>query len=133
MIDVVLDYIEAINKADLNRLYFLMSNDYQFIDAHNNYVEGKDNMMQSWIGYFSMFPDYCIEVNEILQKDTLVCILGYAGGTYKNLRNKENSNYWRIPAAWSAIVENNKIKHWQVYADNIIVMDIINRNIKNGL
>jgi len=52
----------------------------------------------------------------------------YASGTYKGIHNESNNNYWRIPAAWKAIVTDNKIKQWQVYADNIIVADIMNRN-----
>lgn len=124
--ELILKYIEGINTANIDLLYSLMSEDHQFIDAHDNRVIGKENMKNAWIGYFSMFPDYKIEVNDIIQKDSLFCILGYAGGTYKGLSNSENSNYWRVPAAWTATVANNQIKHWQVYADNIIVMDIIN-------
>jgi hypothetical protein len=43
------------------------------------------------------------------------------------------NNHWRIPAAWKAIIKDNKINHWQVYADNIIVMEIIKRNKKKRL
>ncbi len=126
-INIALAYINAINTANIDELYILMTEDHLFIDAHNNNVKGKEDMKQSWIDYFIMFPDYKIEVADILQKQDLVCILGYASGTYKNLKNKENSNYWRIPAAWTAIIRGNQVKQWQVYADNIIVMDIINR------
>ena len=55
-------------------------------------------------------------------------MFGYASGTYKNLIEEDNRNHWRIPAAWRAIVTDDHIKSWQVYCDNIIVMDIINRN-----
>lgn len=127
-IELTLDYVNAINIANVDKLYTLMANDHLFIDAHGNKVAGKQNMKQSWIGYFAMFPDYKIEVNEILQKDSLVCILGYASGTYKNQKNDENNNYWRIPAAWTAIIKDNHVKQWQVYADNMAVIDIINRN-----
>lgn len=126
-IDIALAYINAINTANISELYKLMTEDHLFIDAHDNNVIGKEDMKQSWIDYFIMFPDYKIEIADILQKEDLVCILGYASGTYKNLKNKENSNYWRIPAAWTAIIKDNHIKQWQVYADNIIVIDIINR------
>lgn len=126
-VNITLNYIKAINTADINELYKLMSIDHLFIDAHDNNVRGKENMIQSWRDYFVMFPDYKIEVKDILQKDDLVCILGYASGTYKNLKNKENSNYWRIPAVWTAVIKDDQIKQWQVYADNIIVTDIINR------
>jgi ketosteroid isomerase-like protein len=94
---------------------------------------GKDNMRQGWIGYFALFPDYKIEINEILEKGSLICMFGYASGTYKNLINEDNSNHWRIPAAWRAIVKDEQIKLWQVYTDNIIVMDIIKKTNKNGV
>ena len=126
-IDITLDQINAINAANINELYNLMTEDHLFIDTHDNNVIGRKNMKRSWIDYFVMFPDYKIEVKEILQKEDLVCIFGYASGTCKNLRNKENSNYWRVPAVWTAIIKDNLVKQWQVYADNIMVMDIINR------
>jgi len=42
---------------------------------------------------------------------------------------ENNTNYWRIPAAWRAIIRNNQVLTWQVYADNIIVMEILKRNV----
>ena len=125
---LILDFVDAINCANVDKIYDLLTIDHLFIDSQDNKTLGRDVMRQAWLGYFSLFPDYKIEIIEILEKDSLVCILGYASGTYKNLTNENNSNHWRIPAAWSAIVEDNHIKKWQVYADNLIVMDIINRN-----
>lgn len=125
---IALEYINAINRKDITALCSLMSIDHLFIDAHDNRIVGKDTMRQSWIDYFAMFPDYTIGIDEILEKDNLICFLGYASGTYRNLKNEQNSNYWKIPAAWTAIVRDNQVKQWQVYADNIIVTDIINRN-----
>jgi ketosteroid isomerase-like protein len=125
---VVLDFVEAINNGNVDKIYDLMTENHLFIDSQDNRVKGKENMKQAWVGYFALFPDYKIEINEILEKDSLICILGYASATYKNLKNENNSNYWRIPATWTAIVENNQIKVWQVYADNSMVLDIINRN-----
>jgi hypothetical protein len=125
---VVLDFVNAINNIDIDRINRLMSENHLFIDSQDNRMNGKEKMKQAWIAYFAMFPDYKIEINEVFEKDSLICILGYASGTYRNIQNENNSNYWRIPAAWKAIVADNKIKQWQVYADNIIVADIINRN-----
>ena len=125
---VVLDFINAINSADVERIYLLMTDSHLFIDSQDNRMNGKENMKQAWTEYFALFPDYKIEINEIVEKDSMVCILGYASGTYKGMENENRSNYWRIPAAWSAIVLGNRIKQWQVYADNLIVADIINSN-----
>jgi hypothetical protein len=130
--NIVLDFVDAINSADVDTIYNLMAEGHLFIDSQDNRVIGKENMKQAWIGYFALFPDYKIEIKEILEKDSLFCILGYASGTYKNLKNENNSNYWRIPAAWTATVKDNQIKVWQVYADNSIVLEIINKTNKNS-
>lgn len=127
-VNIVLDFINAINSSDVDRICSLMAENHLFIDSQDNRMSGKENMKQAWTLYFAMFPDYKIEINEIVEKDTLFCVLGYASGTYKGIKKGNNSNYWRIPAAWTAIVLDNKIKRWQVYADNLIVADIINRN-----
>ena len=123
-----MNFIDAINKSNVEGILNLISEDHVFIDSQDNKLTGKDNLKQAWTGYFELFPDYKIKINEVFEKDSLICMLGYASGTYKNIKNKNNSNYWRIPAAWSAVIENNKVKKWQVYSDNIIVMNIINQN-----
>ena len=125
---VVFDFADAISNADVDKIYSLMTHDHLFIDSQDNKMEGRENMKQAWTEYFKWFPDYKIEIEEIYQKDATFCMLGHASGTYKNLHDNDNSNYWRVPAAWKAIITDNQVKHWQVYADNIIVMDIINRN-----
>lgn len=125
--NVICNYIDAVNRADVDELYALMSDDYLFIDAHDNHVYGKDAMRESWTGYFAMFPDYRIEVEEIFMKGSSACLLGYASGTYRGLKDDAGSNYWRIPAAWKVAAANGQVAFWQVFADNIIVMDIINR------
>ena len=125
---IVLEFIDAINEADIVKICNLMSDDHLFIDSQGYRVTGKNNMELGWIEYFKLFPDYKIEIEDTFEKSELVCLLGYASGTYRNLQNETNSNHWRIPTAWKAIVYKNQIKQWQVYADNIIVMDIINSN-----
>lgn len=125
---IVVDFIDAINNSDIDMILNLMSEDHVFTDSQDNKLTGKEKLRQAWIGYFELFPDYKIEINELLEKDSLVCILGYASGTYLNIKNENNTNYWRIPAAWKAIIRNNQVLSWQVYADNIIVMEIMNKN-----
>jgi hypothetical protein len=93
---VVLDFIDAINSANIRSILDLMTDDHVFIDSQGNKATGKDILEQAWIGYFGLFPDYSIEIKDTLEKDSLICILGFASGTYKNLHNTENSNHWRI-------------------------------------
>ncbi len=126
---VVLDFIESINSADIDGLYNLMSTDHVFVDSRGNKMVGNDNMKSAWTAYFDLFPDYKIEITDTLQNDSIVVLLGYASGTYiSNNKNVDNTNHWKIPASWKAIVVDEKIKHWQVYADNSVVLEILNRN-----
>jgi len=126
---VVLDFVEAINNSDVDGILNLMPENHVFTDSHGNKLTGKEKLKQAWIGYFRLFPDYKIEINEVLEKDALVCILGYASGTYLNMKNENNSNHWRVPAAWRATIKNSQVFTWQVYTDNMIVMEIMNRNV----
>jgi putative acetyltransferase len=130
---VILDFVDAINHADTERMVGLMTDDHIFVDSRDNALSGKDNLKQAWKFYFELFPDYTIEITGMLQNKSHFCMYGYTSGTYKNLKNADNSNYWRIPAAWNAIIDNNRIKFWQVYADNGIVMDIVNRNHQTAI
>lgn len=126
---IALDFIESINSAAIDRLYDLMSNDHVFIDSQGNSTTGKDNMKKAWQGYFELFPDYKIEITDTLQNDSILVLLGYASGTYKtNTKKGDTTNHWKVPAAWKAIVVDQKIKHWQVYADNSVVIEIVNKN-----
>lgn len=126
---IVLDFIESINSANIDRLYNLMSNDHEFIDSRGNSMVGNDNMKKAWTGYFDLFPDYKVEITETLQNDSIIVLLGYASGTYKSTnKNVVNNNHWKIPASWKAIVVDEKIKLWQVYADNSVVIEIVNKN-----
>jgi ketosteroid isomerase-like protein len=126
--ETVLKFVEAINNANIDELEKLMSDDHVFVDAGDGKYEGKENMKQAWITYFGMFPDYRIEVVEVTEGDSIVGIFGYASGTYKGLKNETNSNYFRTPAAWKAIVRDGKIKHWQVYCESKRTDEIVERN-----
>ena len=125
---VVLNFVDAINHADVDKMYELMTEDHLFVDSRDNKTSGREIMKQAWIGYFDLFPDYKIEITGMLQKKSLFCVYGYASGTYKNPKKINNNNHWRIPAAWIATIKNKRIKNWQVYADNGVVVDIVNQN-----
>lgn len=129
---VALDFVEAINAHDADRIVSLMTDNHVFIDAYGN-SESKEAMTQGWPGYFSWFPDYLIEIDDVFESGDTVVLLGYASGTYNGISTPDNKNYWRIPAAWRVIVENNLVKVWQVYADSKIPFDIIGGTEKSNV
>ncbi len=126
--ETVIKFVTAINHAEIDEIENLMSDDHVFVDAGDGRYPGKENMKQGWIGYFKLFPDYQIEIVDIIESDSIIGIFGYASGTYKGLKDERNSNYFRTPAAWKAIVKDRKIKHWQVYCESKPVEEIVAKN-----
>ena len=66
---------------------------------------------------FLMFPDYTIRVETIVGQGELVAVFGSASGTYNGKRGLVPENKFEMPAAWRGVVQNGKVKRWQVYAD----------------
>jgi len=109
-------FIDSINAHDVEALGKLMSDDHRFIDAYGNEVVGKQKMVAGWRGYFELFPDYSIEVNEIFEQGDTFAMFGFASGSFKG---KPDAS-WRLPAAWKAIVKDARVILWQVFADTKI-------------
>ena len=119
-----LAFIDRINAHDVAGLAELMSDDHTFIDAHGNQISGKEKMSAGWRGYFSMFPDYYLEVTEVIEEEGKLAMFGFAGGSFQN----QESESWRLPAAWKAEVKDGRVTLWQVFADTKIPFEIIERN-----
>jgi len=110
-------FIAAINKGDPTVFSELMTEDHTFVDSGGTVESGRSKMAKGWDEYFQMFPDFRIEVECLLQDGNLVAAFGRASGTYNGKRGLVPANRIEMPAAWKAIVEDGKIKFWQVYAD----------------
>jgi uncharacterized protein (TIGR02246 family) len=123
--DVVLAFVEKINAHDVDGLINLMAEDHVLVDSLDNIVRGREKMRKAWEAYFRWFPDYQISIKEIFQNDDAVALLGTARGTYCVDGKLLEKNEWEIPAAWKAVVKNNRLVEWRVYADNSPVMRIM--------
>jgi ketosteroid isomerase-like protein len=110
-------FVAAINQGDPAQLSELMTEDHTFVDSGGTVESGRSKMTRGWNEYFQMFPDYRVEIDCILHDGDLVAAFGKARGTYNGKRGLVTANVIEMPAAWKAIVENGKIKFWQVYAD----------------
>lgn len=126
--EIVSSFIKAINDHNVEKIYNLMSVDHTFIDGYGERYVGRKDMKEGWANYYKLFPDYYIEITDYTENETIIGLFGYAGGTYKNIKDKSNSNYWRTPASWKAIVEDRKIKLWQVFCDYSRLQAIIDKN-----
>lgn len=123
--EIAVLYVQCINAHDVEALFELMADDFQFLDSGGTRLEGKAAMRQAWKGYFDMFPDYHICAEEWFARVDTVAILGWARGTYAVDGALDQANFWQIPAAWKAVVRDGLISLWQVYADNYPVWTII--------
>ena len=115
---IIFEFIEAINSADVERLLELCSEDHVLTDSKDMKISGKENLKPAWTGYFTLFPDYKIEIGKIVEKKSFYCIIGYASAGYQEIPLQKNKTSWRIPVVWTAKVKNNRIVSWQIYADN---------------
>jgi limonene-1,2-epoxide hydrolase len=129
---VVKAFIAAINRRAPSELSGLMTEDHTFVDSSGSIQSGRENMTAGWEEYFRMFPDYKIQVESILQDKAFVAVFGSASGTYNGKRGLVPENRIEMPAAWKAVVENGKIKLWQVYADWTEGSRIINEDKEMG-
>jgi ketosteroid isomerase-like protein len=125
--ETVLAFVKAINDHDIDNIFDLMSDDHVFIDGQGNKQHGRNGMKESWENYYQMFPDYCLEITDVTESDSVIGLFGYASGTYQINNKKTNSNLWKTTAGWKATVENQKIKLWQVYCDYTRLMEIIKK------
>jgi len=111
-------FAEAINAHDVDGLTKLMSSDHVLIDTLGNKFPASA-LRSGWQQYFTMVPDYWIEVDQIVSDGNVIFLCGSAGGTYtpKGWTIKPE-NRWKTPAVWRALIKSGKVAEWQVYCDN---------------
>ncbi len=107
---VIVLFIEAINAHDVALLADLMSENHTFVDASGTQRSGRDTVTSGWRAYHNMFPDYRLHVDSIIQDGPVFAIFGTTSATYRG-------HVLGGPTAWKAVVEQGRVKVWQVYAD----------------
>jgi len=126
-IQVVLEFEKLINAHDPDAICALMTPDGEFVDSLGNRIQGREKLRASWACYFKMVPDYSISHSEIFAEGNTVAVFGPAQGTFSRDGQLRQENFWKTPAAWRAVVKDNKIALWQVYADNEPIREVMRR------
>jgi len=127
-IEAVLHFEQAINLHDPDAICSLMATKGEFIDSLGNRIAGMEKLRAAWEGYFKMVPDYSISHSEILADGNTVAVFGSAQGTFSKDGKTSKENFWSMPAAWRAVVNDGEIAVWQVYADNEPIRAIMRKN-----
>ena len=126
--NVVNQFIRAINENDVEAIFKLMTEDHRFIDSGGQAFEGREEMKQGWMRYFSMVPDYKISISAVFDSENSVVLLGKASGTYTPDGTLKPENKWETPGAWRAVVSGDRVKEWQVYADNDPIREVMRKD-----
>ena len=124
-VETVLEFLDRINRRDVEKLAELMTEDHVFVDSLGQQIRGRAKVRSGWSGYYAICPDYWVSHNEVFQNGNTVAICGEAGGTICANGRLTPERKWRTPAAWLAIVREGMVQKWQVYADNKPVYDIL--------
>jgi ketosteroid isomerase-like protein len=118
-------FIERINAGDVAGLAALMTEDHRFVDSLGNAVTGREAMRQGWVGYFGMVPDYRLVMDDWFCEGSFVVMLGTASGTYSPDGSLKPDHHWTTPTAIRAIIRENQVAEWRVYADNEPIRELM--------
>lgn len=126
-------FVSAINRQDPEALAAQMTPDHRFVDSLGHSAVGREGVMEGWKLYFEMVPDYWLSIDETCCRDSVVVMLGMAGGTYSHAfedvqamglptmmqdGTSREPQRWQTPAAVYVRVNCDKVAEWRVYADN---------------
>ena len=126
-INTVKEYIKRINSHDIKGLLELTDDNASFIDSMGINTTGKYEIHNAWDVLLTFFPDYAVEVKDMISRNGTVAVFGKAMGTLATDGKILEENKFEIPASWTALVKEGKITKWRVYADNEQVRKLISK------
>lgn len=126
-VHLVLEFVDAINARDSKRLAALMTVDHHFTDTLGREHSGVDVMESAWEGYFELFPDYEIEIDEQYAAGEIVYLFGTCSGTLARGGRRDPADHWSIPTAWRATVSDGRVASWRIYGDTTPVQRVMSR------
>lgn len=125
---VFTEFIELINDHAPHELSSRMTEDHILVDALGNKFSGIESATEVWKGYFSIWPDYWIDMEDIISEGEKIYGFGTMSGTHVGHLPGKSQHFFKIPLAIKAIVDGENIKSWQIFADTKKQSDIIRKN-----
>jgi len=110
----VLSFIDCINRADLDGVCVLMSEDHRLVVLDEPPLVGRDANRDAWKGYFSSFPEYVIYPRHISAVGPRVAVVGATTGSHLRLPDEEEL---RLGVIWLAEVHGGVLSSWQIAED----------------
>ena len=123
---IALDFISCINSHDVLGMSRLLAENAEFVSAKGEAIGDHGLMRMTWSRYFEAFPEYFIEVEQVLESGRVVAIFG--ASVFSDPRNVERMV--RRPSAWRATIDGGLVHGWQVFAhDDLSVSEDMHANL----
>jgi len=76
---VALEFNEAINNQNLDKLASLMTEDHTFFSiGEEDVVKGRSAMLKAWQGFFKAYPDDKNHFTQVESRKNLVIMVGFS-------------------------------------------------------
>jgi hypothetical protein len=113
---LALSFVECINRADVDGLRALMSDDHELCVFDEPPLCGRDENVAAWRGYATSFPNYTIYVDQTAARDGRVALLGSTTGSHLGLPDDEER---LLTLIWIADIEPDArtLRRWQLVPD----------------
>jgi uncharacterized protein (TIGR02246 family) len=111
--EIALNFVDCINRQDVEGLAALMTEDHTFIGyERGDRAQGREVMARGFAGYFAAFPDYRIQVSKVLRSGDDIAIIGTTTGSHvaPELEARET-------LIWTARFEGGLVAEWRIYTD----------------
>jgi hypothetical protein len=113
-IDIAFQFVECINRRDLDGLVALMTADHTFFDLEGDAYSGRETMRRGWANYFGAYPHYMIHIHEFHDFQDRIIFIGSTTGSHLELPRRIEFN---DPLIWTARIVADHVAEWHIYDD----------------
>jgi hypothetical protein len=110
----VLSFIDGVDRADLDGLAALMSDDHRLVVLDESPLVGRAANVEAWRGYVTSFPEYVICPRHISEAGSQIAVAGTTSGSHLGLPDNEERE---LGVIWLAEVTGGRLSRWQVAED----------------
>ena len=115
-LDLAFQFVEFINRRDLDGLASLMADDHIFIDLSGEVHRDREALIDGWRSYFNQFPEYMIHLAEVYIFGDRVALVGRTTGSHTGQPRHEE---FQGTVIWVAETHKGKLKRWQLVKDTL--------------
>jgi BirA family transcriptional regulator, biotin operon repressor / biotin---[acetyl-CoA-carboxylase] ligase len=105
---VAASFLDCINRADVDGLGRLMTDDHELSVFDEPPVRGREDCVRAWRGYASAFPRYAIHAHQMVERDGVVAILGHTSGAHVDSDDT---------IVWVAGIDDGQVGSWRLVDD----------------